>query len=470
MASDVPDLRVRALNDAPVGDGAVVYWSTAARRTQFNAALQHAAARARALGTGVWMLEIQRLDEPHASDRFHRFSLDGMQDNRDGCRTRGIGYHGHVETEPGHAAQLLAAAAQTAALVVTDDHPLVADEGADWPCRVEAVDGNGVLPLAATEKAYGAAVHFRRHLQKTLPNHWWIPKQNPHCDGADVPDEVQARWPANLDVRLGALAIDHSVPPVDATGGRRAGLARWDSFDVAHYPEARHPDAHATSGMSPYLRHGHVGAQEMVAQILEDEGWTPLQWAKATGSRQGWWGISEAAEAFLDQLVTWRELGYVDCRLRPGNHAYSTLPDWSRMTLEAHSEDAKHLHSMGDLEAGRTDDDIWNAAQHQLLQEGVIHNYLRMLWGKRILGWSKTPKQALERMLHLNDKWAIDGRDPNSISGIAWVLGRFDRAWGERPVHGKVRYMSSENTLRKLRMTEYLATYGAGASTHAAAE
>jgi deoxyribodipyrimidine photo-lyase len=167
--------------------------------------------------------------------------------------------------------------------------------------------------------------------------------------------------------------------------------------------------------------------------------------------------VSPGAEAFLDQLVTWRELGFNMTFRREDYARYESLPQWARETLAQHQEDPRpHLYSLEEFQEARTHDPIWNAAQRQLLEEGVIHNYLRMLWGKKILEWSPSPRDALEVMLQLNDGLALDGRDPNSYSGIFWCLGRYDRGWPERPVFGKVRSMSSRATRRKVKLDRYL--------------
>ena len=175
-------------------------------------------------------------------------------------------------------------------------------------------------------------------------------------------------------------------------------------------------------------------------------------------------GYSRAAEheAFLDELVTWRELGFNYCAKRPAEYdRYESLPHWARATLAAHARDPRpHRYDLGALERGRTHDPVWNAAQNQLLQEGWFHNSMRMLWGKKILEWSPTPQDALQAMIHLMNRHSLDGRDPNSYSGIFWTLGRYDRAWGpERPIFGKIRYMSSANTARKLRLARYVQRY-----------
>jgi deoxyribodipyrimidine photo-lyase len=168
------------------------------------------------------------------------------------------------------------------------------------------------------------------------------------------------------------------------------------------------------------------------------------------------------AESFLDQLVTWRELGYNLCSHRDDYDHYASLPDWAKHTLAVHASDERpYLYSLEQFEQAATHDPLWNAAQRELVREGGLQGYLRMLWGKKILHWSRTAELALHVMIELNNKYALDGRNPNSYSGIFWILGRYDRAWGpERPVFGKVRYMTSESARRKLELRRYLATFG----------
>jgi deoxyribodipyrimidine photo-lyase len=195
--------------------------------------------------------------------------------------------------------------------------------------------------------------------------------------------------------------------------------------------------------------------------VVSAEGWTPLRLSdRADGAREGWWGMGDGAEAFLDQLVTWRELGYNLSSRRDDYAAYESLPGWARDTLEEHEVDPRpHTYTLEEFREARTHDPLWNAAQRQLLREGVIHNYLRMLWGKKILEWAPSAREALEIMVDLNDRFATDGRDPNSYSGIFWCLGRYDRGWPERPIFGKVRSMSSESTRRKIKLKKYLETF-----------
>jgi deoxyribodipyrimidine photo-lyase len=264
---------------------------------------------------------------------------------------------------------------------------------------------------------------------------------------------------------LRVLPVDHSVGPAATRGGSSTAKSAWRRFLTRRlevYDEDRNqPELDATSGLSPYLHFGHIASHQVFADLMKREDWSMERVRpKADGSR-GWWGVSESGEAFLDQLVTWRELGFNMCWSRPDYDTYSSLPDWARATLAEHAADRRpHVYSLEELEEGRTHDPLWNASQMQLVTEGRIHNYLRMLWGKKILEWSPSPQEALRIMIELNNKYALDGRDPNSYSGIFWCLGRYDRPWGpERPIFGKIRYMSSENTARKVGVKTFIETY-----------
>lgn len=483
-----PSERVVARNAAPVrAEGrCVLYWMVASRRTRWSFALDHALGRAAELGKPLVVLEALRAGYPYASERLHRFVMEGMADNAARLDAAGVARHSYVEPEPGAGRGLLEALAADAALVVTDELPafflprMVEAAAARLDVRLESVDGNGLLPLrAGGGRAFATAALFRRHVHKWLLGG---PPPLPAAEPLDavplagagrVPEAVTRRWPGaelddrSIDALLERLPIERDPPASPLRGGSVAGEERADSFlsrKLSSYAEDRaHPDRGGTSGLSPYLHFGHVSSVEVVSRLLEDEGWSPDRLApEAVGRREGFWGVSESAEAFLDQILTWRELGFAHAFARPeDSYTYDALPAWARATLEAHAGDRRsELYDLEELAAARTADPIWNAAQRQLLEEGVVHNYLRMLWGKKILEWSPGPRVAFERMVALNDRYALDGRDPGSASGILWTLGLFDRPWGpERPIFGKVRYMTSASARRKLELEDYLSRY-----------
>ena len=484
----VPPIRIRLASPRPPrADGDfVLYWMIAARRVRMNFALERAVEWARQLDRPLVALEALRCDYPWASDRLHRFVLDGMGDNRRAFARTAVLYHPYVEPARHAGRGLLESLAARACVVVTDEFPgfflpgMVA-AAARGPVLLEAIDSNGLLPLAATTAAASTAFAFRRILQRELPRHLGqVPKADPLARVAlpclrELPREIARRWPAASEellegkpAALAALPIDHRVAPAPSRGGAAAGRAVLRSFvqeGLARYADARnHPDDDATSGLSAYLHFGHVAAHEVFAAVAEREGWSAERLAtRATGGRTGWWGMSDSGESFLDQLVTWRELAYNFCFHRDDADRLESLPGWARRTLAAHARDRRpHVYSRDQLEEAVTDDEIWNAAQRQLRREGRIHTYLRMLWGKKILEWSPAPEEAAARMIALNDRYALDGRDPNSYAGIFWCLGRYDRPWGpERAIFGVVRYMSSASTARKVRLRRYLARYEA---------
>jgi deoxyribodipyrimidine photo-lyase len=485
----IPELRISAANRAGVRAGGefVLYWMISARRTRWNFALDRAAEWAVELGKPLLVLEALRCDYPWASDRHHRFVLDGMRDQARAFAGAGVGYHPYLEPTRGAGQGLLEALARSAAVVVTDEFPafflprMVAAAAARLDVRLETVDSNGLLPLRATERAFHRAYDFRRFLQRTLPDHLGdFPRPKASKRGelppfAGVPKSLAQRWPAlspeslESDLSLAPLPIDHEVAPVAERGGERAAasaLGRFVDERLERYAAERNePAAGAASELSGYLHFGHLAAHQVLDAVARHERWTPVELAESTsGARTGWWRTGPAAEAFLDQLVTWRELGYQFCRHRPGYDQFDSLPDWARKTLDEHRDDDRpHLYELDAFERAATHDPLWNAAQNELRERGRIHNYLRMLWGKKIVHWTRSPEAALRVMIELNNRYAIDGRDPNSYSGIFWVLGRFDRAWGpERPVFGKVRYMSSRNTRRKLRVDAYVERWNGG--------
>ena len=463
----------------------VLYWMIAARRLHYNFALDRSLEHCREFGKPLVIFEPLRCGYRWASDRLHAFVLQGMAHNRDECEKAGVTYYGYAEPEENAGHGLLKAFAAEACVVVTDEFPsfflprMVEAAGKKLSVALEVVDSNGLLPLRAASQTYPTAFAFRRFLQKALPSHLAeFPSadplaKNPVPTNASLPPGIAKEWsPAAASVLkadangLASFPIDHRVEVAGLKGGHYAAKSHSLSFlseKLKRYSQQRNePELDIASGLSPYLHFGHISVHEVFAELARREGWKPAKISvRAAGRREGWWNMSANAESFLDELITWRELGYNFSSHRSDYDRYDSLPPWALKTLKEHRRDERqHIYTLREFEAASTHDTLWNAAQRQLVIEGRIHNYLRMLWGKKILEWSRTPEQAAETLIHLNNKYGLDGRNPNSYSGIFWCLGRYDRPWGpERPIFGKVRYMSSENTARKVSVKDYIRKY-----------
>jgi len=484
--SEVPQQRIRNLNNCPTVDNGqfVLYWMTSFRRPFYNFALQQAVDQARNLQKPLLILEALRCDYPYASDRIHSFILQGMADNAEHFATTAAYYYPFVATEKGSGKELLEELSQSACLIVTDDHPgffypqMLQAAAGKVSVSLQAVDSNGLLPLRAADHDYPTAYAFRRFLQKALPGHLFdFPLADP-LQAVKLPQlemvtaEIQQRWPSATDdlllaepAALARLPIDHSVAATNERGGWKQAklyLQRFLEERLPFYLQRSEPEQKVSSELSPYLHFGHISAHQTVQQLFAKENWSRGNLSPETrGKRSGWWGLSEAAESFLDQLITWREVGFNAALFRPDYDQFDSLPEWAKESLAKHRDEPRsHIYCLEQFEQAQTHDPLWNAAQKQLFREGRMQNYLRMLWGKKILEWSPDAESAMQIMLFLNDKYAFDGRDPNSISGIFWCLGRYDRAWGpERPIFGKIRYMTSENTARKFSVKSYLQRY-----------
>jgi deoxyribodipyrimidine photo-lyase len=469
--------RVRAANEALVNpDGAyVLYWMIAHRRPGWSYSLQRAADHAQKLGKPLVVLEALRCDYRWNSARIHQFVIDGMADTRKAFEPHACTYYPYLEPELGHGKGLLKKLASEACVVVTDDFPcyflpqMVKAAAAQCKVLLEAVDTNGLMPLKATPKAFDRAVDFRRFLQRNLEQHLDHPPLADPLKGLELPRhnlsrELFERWPmATAKASAADFPVDQSIPSVDYKGGWKTGEAELHSFvhrRLSRYEEERsEPSRGVSSGLSPYLHFGYVSPHQVLHELALQEKWNPHKInGAATGKKAGWWGMSSNAEAFLDEIITWRELGYVYSHHNPETYdRYDSLPAWALKTLEEHSRDERpHLYTLKQLDEAKTYDTLWNAAQRQLVGEGRIHNYLRMLWGKKVLEWSATPQLALKHLIELNNKYALDGRDPNSYSGIFWCFGRFDRPWFDREIFGTVRYMTSDSTRRKFKVDAYI--------------
>lgn len=492
--SAVPALRIRRLTESPPREDGryVLYWMTATRRLEWNFALDRAIELAERHDIPLLVFEAIRVGYEWAADRHHHVILDGMREHRERLADGPVAYYAYVEPEDGAGSGLLAALAESARFVVTDDSPVFFTPGLLRAATrlegvpVDAVDSCGLFPLHATDRTFSAAYHFRRYLHKTLPEHLLHVPSSDSLGSADlkaaggskgaslddlVDESILSKWPPASDDLLAEdrsledLPIDHSIGRTEWRGGATYARERLDDFlenGLPRYLDRNNPDLDVVSGLSPALHYGHLSSHEIFDRITKLEEWSPARLSDTPdGRRKGWWGMSEPAEAFLDQFITWRELGYNYCTHAEVYDTYESLPEWARETMETHASDEReYVYTLEEFAEARTHDELWNAAQRQLLSEGVIHNYLRMLWGKKILDWTEDPRTALDIMIELNNRYANDGRDPNSYSGIFWTMGRFDRGWPEREVFGKVRSMTSQSTRRKVDLDKYLAKWG----------
>jgi deoxyribodipyrimidine photo-lyase len=481
----VPDVRIRQLttNPARLNGHYVLYWMTSARRLEYNFALQRAVEACREFGKPLVILEAVRCDYPYASDRLHRFVLDGMAEHRTRLAGSRVVYLPYVEPSRAAGKGLLAALAADAVLVVTDWYPafflprMLTAAARQVAVRMEAVDSNGILPIAAAGRAFANARGMRVFLQRTLRDHLAEFPQAapllalPRRAAATVAAPAKRRWPAAgsrilRGATLASLPIDHEVRPVGMSGGATAARARLKLFLSTGLPryadDHNQPERDATSRLSPWIHFGHLSVHEVFAAVARQERWTTRKFpGPARGARQGWWNTSPSAEAFFDELITWRELAFNTCEFVEDFDRFESLPSWAQQTLDRHRRDRRrHRYSIETFDQAETHDPLWNAIQRQLRRDGWFHGYMRMLWGKKILEWSPKPEDALEIMAHLMNRYSLDGRDPNSWAGFGWVLGRYDRPWPEREIFGTVRYMSSANTARKLTVKQYLRDYG----------
>jgi len=446
--------RIRDLNGKATARGSyVLYWMQAAQRAGDNHALEYAVGAANDLDLPVLVVFVLTGDYPEANLRHCAFMAEGLVETASDLKKRGIPMmirygdpHGEV-----------AATAGKAALVVTDKgylrHQRLWRErlAAAAPCRVVEVETDAVVPVAEAygREAYSAAA-LRPRLERLLPR-YLLPLKETTLRKKFTPPLTDGEAGTSARELLAPLRLDSSVGPVTSLkGGAREALRLLEGFiehGLARYDRERNnPAAPCTSRLSPYLHFGQI---------------SPLRVALAV---TGAGGVPEEARgAFLEELIVRRELSLNFVYYQDLYDRYEALPSWARETLEAHRHDPRpYLYRFEELEGARTHDPYWNAAQRELVETGVMHPYMRMYWGKQILAWSLSPEEAFYRALALNNRYALDGRDPNSYAGVAWCFGKHDRPWPRRPVFGTVRQMNAAGLRRKFPMEGYLHRFGTG--------
>ncbi len=477
--------RVRKLNDQPIReDGSyILYWMQAYRRFSSNHSFDYAVHLAKKFKKELIVYEGLRKDYPWNSKRIHKFILEGMIENREEAEALDINYWCYVETEDNPARGLLKKISEKAVLIITDDFPcfIIPEQtrklAEKVKCPVFSVDGNSIIPFSQFEKPASAARILRTWIHKRFSDsflHFAKPKYTKK-DLSGLNHRTKPPFspfmidPSGLDAFLKQIHFENEVPPYNKTkGGRKTALTLLRKFlndKINDYAESRSSpnsfEATPVSGLSPYLHFGHISAEEIVTAVFKNvSDWTPEQIShKKAGDRETFYTNSSAANHFLDELITWRDIGYLFFWQKPSFRiGLESLPDWTKKNLSLHRKDTReYLYSLEDWEAGKTHDELWNAAQTELVLTGRMHNYMRMLWGKKVIEWSKSYEEAFQILEHLNHKYAYDGRNPNSYTGILWCFGLFDRPWfPERNVFGNIRYMSSDSTRKKFKIKPYL--------------
>ena len=447
--ADDPRITVRRPGPPDPDGSAVVYWMQRAQRARDNPALDVAIAAGNLLNKPVVVLFVLVNDYPSANLRHYQFMLEGLRELPEALAARRVGFVVRV----GRIDEVARFCDEAgAALLVGDENPLreperwrrhLADNG-----RVPfwTVDADVVVPSALLEKEQYSAATIRPRIHRQLE--WCLRPAPRRVARVRWSGDGGMGWEAEPAV-LDRLAIDARLGPAPGwRGGAAAGRGRLRSF-VAHrlagYASARNdPSLDGTSGLSPYLHFGQLGPREVALAVRDAD--APL----------------EDRHAFLEEFIVRRELAVNFVRFNPRYDRLDGCAAWARATLDRHRHDERTpLYTERQLEEGSTGDPLWNAAQRQMAETGWMHGYVRMYWAKKILEWSASPEEAMASAIALNDRYEIDGRDPNGYAGVAWAIGgKHDRPWGpERPVFGTVRFMSFASTSRKFDSRAYIARW-----------
>ena len=432
----------------------VVYWMQRAQRGRDNHALDKAIDVANALGLPcvAYFAAIQNF--PNANLRHYAFLNQGLPEIEEECAERGVDFVMRRAPNEDH---IRFFADVDAAMVIGDENPMRAPE--QWRVRIAnalgrqripfwTVDADVVVPSRLLEKAQFSAAVARPRLYRALPE-FLTPYRNPHADMPWKQPRGLAKDDVRTDITAGWKDFDRSVLPVEAwQGGHRAARARLKLFCaemLASYDRDRnHPETDGSSKMSPWLHFGHIGPQTIALTVDA---------AAKTNPK-----LQAARDSYFNELIVWRELAVNFVRYQPQYDSPACADNWARQTIAQHARDEREwLYTLPQLEHAQTHDELWNAAQMQMVKYGWMHNYLRMYWAKKMLEWTPDIATAMQWAIHLNDKYELDGRDPGGYAGVAWsMLGKFDRTWFDRPIFGKIRYMSAGSTGKKFASELYI--------------
>ncbi|CAN5563863.1 deoxyribodipyrimidine photolyase [soil metagenome] len=447
--------RVIQLNDRPVNAraGYVLYFMQMYKRVDNNHALIYAIRRANELKLPLVVYEGLKYYYPWASDRLHTFILEGVEEKRAAFEKLGIRYIFYLQKDENAPKQTVAKLAKDAAFIVTDDFPcfIIPEHNRRIATRTEipvyAVDSNGIVPMSKFDKEEYSAYTIRPKINKLLDRYLkplpFEPVNIPSV-GLDIDCPETLITADNIKQHVSECDIDHSVKPSEYYhGGTENGRKRLKKFVdeiLPHYDKARSkPDRDGSSRLSSYLHFGFLSPLEIALAVKDAD------------------APQESIDAYLEELIVRRELSYNFTLFNDNYDSLASLPNWVQKTMREHHDDERpDVYSLEQLEAGETLDELWNAAQREMVVTGEMHNYVRMLWGKNVIAWSRTYDEAFAALVHLNNKYCLDGRNPNSYAGILWCFGKHDRAWFERPVFGMIRYMASHSTGKKFDSKKYI--------------
>ncbi len=449
LPDDIHSLRVRPLNDHPIAKNGkhVLYWLQMTHRLEYNFALRYAIEQANELGLPLRVYHGLNENYPHASRRIDAFILQGVKELLHSFAAHSIPYGFYYAK--GRVKSILPQLIREAALVVSDDFPAFlaphfnAKMAQVAKCKYVVVDSHTTIPMRCFDHEEFAAYTIRPKIQRLL-SQALIPFQLPRLE-----NKKPMKWPDyflkknfNLEKELASRKINQKIAPVHWKGGEKPAQEQAEKFiaeRLSNYERDRNaPEKDATSHLSPYLHFGMI---------------SPIDVARRVQKKR-----SIFSESFLEELIVRRDLAYNFCFHNPNYMRFEGLNDWSRQTLNAHRKDLRpYTYSLAQLEKAETHDPYWNAAQREMVLTGKMHGYMRMYWAKKILEWTPSPEKAFEYAIALNDTYELDGRDPNGYTGIAWAIGgKHDRAWNERPIFGKIRYMNDKGLERKFDMEPYL--------------
>ncbi len=454
--------RIRALNDAAPGENAayVLCWLQQTLRAADNPVIDAAIEMGNAAGLPVLVYHGLREDYPHASDRLHWFILGASRDLQRGCAARGLRCVTHVDRQGAREKGLVYRLAENALAVLTDDQPVfVARTQAArfaWRCKrpVYAVDSARLVPTLMLPEGINTTPGFRKASGALRPTYEDHPSEfTPAVSAYDGPacfsdDRLADMDDAALCAMLGACDIDHSLPPAqEFEPSAEAAQDALDSF-VANalktyaYRRNNASEEDGVSRLSPYLHFGIIGPRAITAAVRAADAPANAKWK------------------YLDELLTWREYFYYLAFHDFDAHTFASIPEKPRQSLLDHADDTRpKLYSLSDLVHGRTEDETWNAAQRQWLHTGYMHNNLRMYWGKQIIKWTRDPQTAWQTACYLNDRLALDGRDPATYGNMKWVFGMSKPAYREQPVYGWVPPKKDSAIRKRDGMADWLANW-----------